>query len=403
MALLILLIPLLLMQSCSKEEEPDPFEDNTWLLSSDLEFMRTKDNMVSLATWGALLYPGLAGMIDEIESGVNVYSITYNTTFQGADKIASGLVIIPSVAGDYPVLSFQNGTNTLHSNAPTADPDYQPYQLLQLTASTGYVVIISDYLGFGASDDMAHPYLLKESTVQTLVDMLYAVNEFDEDVAKDITVNGDYYLMGYSQGGWATLALLEAIEQDYSSDFTIRAAACGAGPYDMSYFNEYVLGLTEYPMPVFLCYIANAYSEYGVYSSSLSDLFNDPYAGRIPGLYDGLHTSEQINDQLTVSISGLFRAEFISGYATDPAYLDVRDALAANSIEGWDSDVPILFMHGTADTYVIPALSERMHDAMTAAGSSPVTCTYMPMEGYDHTEGIFPAGLAGLEFFSINR
>jgi len=141
----------------------------------------------------------------------------------------------------------------------------------------------------------------------------------------------------------------------------------------------------------------------GIYSSSLSDLFNDPYAGRIPGLYDGLHSSDQINGQLTVTISGLFRAEYISGHATAPEYRDVREALAANSIEGWDSDIPILFMHGTADTYVIPALSERMYDAMTAAGSSPVTCTYLPMEGFDHSGGIVPAGLAGLEFFSGNR
>lgn len=403
LALLFLLTPLLLMQSCSKEEEPDPFEDNTWLLSSSLKMMRTQENMVTLATWGAVIYPELAGMIDEIESGVNVYSITYNTTFLGEKKIASGLVIIPSVPGDYPVLSFQNGTNTLHANAPTADPDYQPYQLLQVTASTGYVVVISDYLGFGASDDMTHPYLHKESTVRTLVDMLYAVGEFDDDVAKDITVTGDYYLMGYSQGGWATLALLEALEKDYSSDFTVRAAACGAGPYDMSYFNDYVLGLTEYPMPVFLCYIANAYSEYGIYSNSLADLFNDPYAGRIPGLYDGLHSSEQINGQLTVSISGLFRAEYIAGHASAPEYQDVRDALDANSIEGWNSDVPILFMHGTADTYVIPALSEMMHAAMIAAGSSSLTCTYMTLEGFDHSGGIIPSGFAGLDFFKDYR
>ena len=57
-------------------------------------------------------------------------------------------------------------------------------------------------------------------------------------MAKDITITDEYYLMGYSQGGWATLALLEALEKNYSSDFTVKAASGGAGPYDLSYFNH---------------------------------------------------------------------------------------------------------------------------------------------------------------------
>ncbi len=94
----------------------------------------------------------------------------------------------------------------------------------------------------------------------------------------------------------------------------LRQLSCGAGPYDLSYFNSYVLGLAEYPMPVFLGYISNAYSEYDLFANPLTDLYNGPYAGRIPGLYDGMHSSDQINGQLTVSIADLFRADYISGY-----------------------------------------------------------------------------------------
>ncbi|MCK7542050.1 MAG: hypothetical protein MZV63_69765 [Marinilabiliales bacterium] len=61
-------------------------------------------------------------------------------------------------------------------------------------------------------------------------------------------------------------------------------------------------------MPVYLAYIANAYSEYDLYANPLTDLFNDPYAGRIPGLYDGLHSSDQINAELNININTLFKA-----------------------------------------------------------------------------------------------
>lgn len=399
--LMVMTLILAMLNSCRKES--DPFDDNEYLLTSERKLTLTKDNVVTLVNLAATQFPEVSEIVPDIHSGVIVYAITYRTSFMGLEKTASGLVAIPSVPGTYPVLSYQNGTNTVHANAPSENPNYLVYQLLECVASSGYVVVLADYLGFGASEDMTHPYLHKESTVQTLIDMLYAVQEFDHDVAKDITLTGDYFLMGYSQGGWATLALLEEIDKTYLSDFNVRAASCGAGPYDLAYFNSRILALTEYPMPSYLAYIAHAYSEYDLYSNTLTDLFNAPYASLIPGLYDGMHDTEQINDQLTVSIQGLFTADYIAGYATSPAYEGVRNALAINSIDGWDCSVPLLFMHGTDDNQVMPELSTRMHDAMINAGTNLLTCLYTPIEGLNHSEGIIPAGLGALEFFESFR
>ncbi|MHC1733359.1 MAG: alpha/beta hydrolase family protein [Bacteroidales bacterium] len=402
-SLLLLLLPLLIMQSCRKDPPEDPFADNTYLVSSEVEMMRTKDNVLAVLNLVATQYPAAADIIPDVISGVNIYSVTYNTEFQGEDVIASGLICAPTAPGSYPILSFQNGTNTLHSAAPTADPQNLLFTMIEYIASAGYVVIIPDYLGFGASKDMAHPYLHKESTVRTVMDMLRSVAEFDEDVAKDITVTTDCYIMGYSQGGWATMALLEALENDYSSEFTVKAASCGAGPYDLAHFNANVLDLTVYSNPVFIANIANAYSTYDIYSNPLTDLFNDPYAGRIPGLYDGLHTSEQINSQLTTSIPGLFTAAYLSGGDTDQKYAGVRSALWANSISGWDSEVPLLLLHGTADMDVMPVLSESMYNRMIGSGTSALNCFYVTLNGLSHSDAAIPAGFAGYQFFKTYR
>jgi dienelactone hydrolase len=401
--LLLLLLTLIVMQSCRKDPPEDPFADNMYLVSSEVELMRTKENVLSVLNLVATQYPDAADIIPDVISGVNVYSVTYNTEFQGEDVIASGLICAPTAPGSYPILSFQNGTNTLHSAAPTADPQSLLFTMIEYIASSGYVVIIPDYLGFGASKNMAHPYLHKESTVRTVMDMLRSVAEFDEEVAKDITITTDCYIMGYSQGGWATMALLYALENDYPSEFTVKAASCGAGPYDLAHFNVNVLDLTEYSNPVFLGYIANAYSTYDIYPNPLTDLFNEPYAGRIPGLYDGLHNSEEINGQLTTSIAGLFTAEYLSGADTDQKYAGVRSALWDNSITGWDSEVPILLLHGTADTDVMPVLSESMYNRMIGSGTSALNCFYVPMEGLDHSQAAVPAGFAGYQFFKTYR
>ena len=389
------------VQSC--KEKTDPFDDNVYLVSSERELTYTESNILTLLNIAKGVYPGVSQIISDVEGGVIIYSITYNTTFKGEDVIASGIIAVPSVSGSYPVLAYQNGTNTLYANAPSVNPELTLYQLIECAASTGYVVVMTDYLGFGVSEEIAHPYLHKESTVQTVVDMFRALQEFDEDIAMDITVKNEYYLMGYSQGGWATLALLEAMENDYATDFNTAGSSCGSGPYDISYFNNWLLGLTEYPMPSFVGYISNAYKSHGLITNPLSEIFNDPYAGRIPGLYDGLHSTGQINDQLSEVVAVLFRPEYISGYAASPSYQNIRTAMTENSVQGWDCNIPLLLLHGAADTYVPEVLSQRMYDAMIGAGTSTSTCAYVKLDGIDHGSGIVPAGLAGLAFFKSLR
>jgi pimeloyl-ACP methyl ester carboxylesterase len=116
-----------------------------------------------------------------------------------------------------------------------------------------------------------------------------------------------------------------------------------------------------------------------------------------------MHSSDQINGQLTKVIPQLFQADYITGHATSAAYASVRNAMTANSVAGWDSEVPLLFVHGTEDDYVIPELSGMIHEAMLDAGTNPITCNFVELEGLDHSEGVLPAGMAGLSFFKLFR
>ena len=86
-----------------------------------------------------------------MSSDVTVYKIVYKTTVNNQEINASGLVCVPATPGDYPVLSFQNGTNTVNAYAPSQFPSDYSYQMIELIASLGYIVVISDYPGFGAS------------------------------------------------------------------------------------------------------------------------------------------------------------------------------------------------------------------------------------------------------------
>ena len=391
----IVLLSAILVTSCTKENKAP---DYTYYVSKDLKVSYTKATVTGLITFVAGSIPEAATLKPLVETDISVYKMVYKTTVNGQKINASGLICVPVTPGSYPVLSFQNGTNTLNANAPSAAPSGLSYRMIEIMASMGYIVVIADYPGFGESVQIPHPYLVKEPTVQSLVDMLYATKEFASSEIPGITLNNEYYLLGYSQGGWATLALHKALELDYSNDFNLKGSVCGAGPYNISLLMQNMLGAPTYSMPVYLGYILNAYSYYNQFTNPISDIFKDPYAAKVSTLYTGLLSSDQINSQLTTSIPGLITADFLTGYASSAKFSSIRDALNNNSIPAWHSYKPLLLIHGGSDTQVNPISTEDMYAAMIQAGTSPdlIKKTIIPNVG--HGDGLVPAMVQAIQF-----
>ncbi len=375
--------------------------DPDFFVSSELITTYTEDKIDGFINLAMLLYPDQKNKLEElktsIETGVKVHKIVYNTEFGDNELQASGLVCLPMAAGSYPILSYQNGTNTLHSAAPTKDPDNQLFQILEMMGSTGFIIALPDYLGFGESEDMFHPYLHKESTVQSVLDMLRAVEEMVE-AEESIEFNNNIYLSGYSQGGWATMAVHEAIQKQYSGEFKLKASACGAGPYNLNTINEYVLGRTQYPQPYFLAYIFNTYQNIGL-STAIGDVFQQPYADRIPTIFDGTKNGSAINSQLTETVSDLFTADYLNSWSSDNKFKPVSDMLEENSISAFNTSTPILLTHGTADNYVPPIVSDELYDDFINLGMSNNLIEYIELDGMNHSDGIIPSGLASITWF----
>ncbi len=382
-----------------EEEEQIPLSENKYLTEYTLNRTITKLEIQAMFGVLATQYPETAGIDQMVQSGVWVYSVKYRTQFNGENRIASGLVCIPTDEGDYPLLSFQNGTNTEHAKAPSENSMDPLFSIIQSVSSTGFVVVFPDYLGFGASKDMFHPYLHKESTVRSVLDMLRAVKEmvayFD-----NFTLTDDLYLMGYSQGGWATLALAEKIEntQEIKDEFFLKASSCGSGPYNLELVSDHILGLQEYPQPYFMAYMLNSYIQADEITLSYADILSDTYAGKVQNLFNGKNSSEKINTELTKSVSTLFRPDFLSGYATDTKYLSLRQAFVRNSIEAWQTSSPKLFIHGLGDQLVTPVVSDSIVAAFRTLTPVPGMITYQAIPLLSHEEAVLPWGVRSLQW-----
>ncbi|WP_340114982.1 alpha/beta hydrolase family protein [Maribellus mangrovi] len=385
--------------SCDEFEDVPPQSDDEYLVQhTKIESSsRSALEIQTLITLASLQYPDLAEIKDKFTSGVDVYKITYNTTFEGEDRLASGLLCLPTESGSYPIMSFQNGTNTLHDAAPSEDLENNFFQLLETMASTGFVVAIPDYLGFGEADDMFHPYLHKESTVQSVLDMLRAAKEM-LDKQEDLEFNNDLYITGYSQGGWTTMALQRAIETNYSNEFTLKASACGGGPHNLIAFTDYLVSEETYPMPYFLAYLFNSYMNLGM-TTPIDSIFQQPYADRIPDLFDGNNSGADINNQLNTNVSDLFQPGFIENWNKGGIYESLYSMLEANTNSGYSTAVPTLLIHGEVDTYVPSFLSENLYQEFISEGVNPKQVGLSLLQGLDHTSAIIPAELSSIMWF----
>lgn len=393
--------------SCNELDDVEtPVVGNEYLVEAELQFTISKTLIDLAIATASNEYTQITQASDLIQSGIKVYKITYKTTFDNELITASGVVAIPDTDGNYPVLSYQNGTNTEHANAPSVDSekplyignlDVTLFKILEMMGSTGFIISIPDYLGFGESDNMFHPYLHRESTVKTVTDMLHAVREFI-DGEDGVSLNNNLYLAGYSQGGWATMQVQQTIESDVSFTYNLKASACSAGPYNLTSLNNYITGLDEYPQPYFLAYIFNSYLELGL-TTPINTVFKETYAEKITTIFDGQTSGNDLNNELTTTITDLLTSDYLTGWNSDEAYAPVRLMLAENSVPDFIPTVPTKLFYGTNDNYVPAFVSEEKYDDFIAGGAAPNIVEKVPLAGLNHGEGVFPSGLASILWF----
>jgi pimeloyl-ACP methyl ester carboxylesterase len=368
-----------LLVSCG--EDPSPPETN--LVSATSQFSRTASE---LKTFLGTVNPDLP--LASLKYDVELYKIVYTTEYNGESIEASALVILPKgVTSNVPVVSFQHGTISAHSEAPTAlAPSNTQLILYTALASPGLIAVVPDFIGFGSSKSLLHPYYVEDVTATTVVDAIRAARDLagQKSAASDSRV----LLAGYSQGGYATMATHKYIETEEPDGFDLIASFPAAGGYDIKNMQEYFFGLATYEQPFYLAFVAQAYKTHYKWSQSLTDMFREPYASRIPELLNGTKTSSEINLNLTNSIPDLLTAEVLTGIETNVKFTALVTAFHENSLTDWTPKKPIYMYHGDQDGTVPYSNSVVTREKLIANGSTSVTLT--PLPGSNHSTGVLP-------------
>ena len=385
----IFIVLLLLLVQCSKEAEKieEPKITHEYLVSSNL-----------LNKYDKVVTGGFLGLISQSVQGrdiydIEVHKIVYKTkTVAGKETEASGVVMFPKLEKPLPLLSYQHGTITDESSVPSNITNFGigEYGVMAIFSATGLIVSMPDYLGYGASSDQPHPYEHGKSLAAASYDMLKAVEEFLE--VQKIEKSDQLYLMGYSEGGYATLALHKLMEA--SGEDRITATLAGAGAYTKTAFSKAIIGLNK-PLEFIANYLWVLHTYNRIYSTlkrPWSDYVNVHYAQHLEALQTiTSSTIDQLidNGKMETNPKKLFKESLKSGInnGSDTALLN---AFADNDLLDWTPKAPVFLYHGTEDDFVFPLNSSITAQALNAKGGK---VSYVLLEGKDHSTAV-------LDYFS---
>ncbi len=373
---------------CKRSSSDDPVvtPQPTVLVKNELLATYTADQLKAR-------YSGsLAALSLFVRYGVKVYKLTYTTTnTDGKTTTASGVLLVPDATTKVPLVSYQHGTILSDTDAPS---NYQSssevYLYTTVFSSLGYIIAAPDYIGYGASANLPHTYQQRNGLATASLDMLRASREF----IKQQTLNWDNRVMltGYSEGGYATLALQKKMEEEAPTEFNLVGSSCGAGAYDTPAFLRYLAANNTDGQAtnnrVYL-FVLQTYARIYTPTRPYSYYVKEPYATQL--------TTKSATD---LTISGSFNTILTDSFKQ--AILNKSDAafeaaLADNDIHDWKPKTPTQLYHGDADNTVFFFNSQNTYDAMKKRGAT--TVTLIPIPGATHATGIQNYILGTSSFF----
>ncbi len=380
---------LIFITGCNPKD-PTP---SVYLQSADLVGTETSTNF---KTQVASIAGNAASQIAIfIQYDYEKYKITYTTTDPFGQKVsASGALFLPvGMTEPAALAALHHGTIVNETDAPSYFNNQSESTLGAFLATTGIITAMPDYLGYGASASMEHPYESRKGLAQPNVDFLLAVKEFIKQ--KNINWNNNLMIAGYSEGGYANMATQKLLEEQYADEFELVASVCGAGAYDKSGSFDFLLkngstGNSTYNSSYIRVLLT--YDDIYQLNRPLTDYFKEPYATAISK--EGFRV--KISENLVDIINDDFRNGLLNG--TDTAFLN---AIKDNDIYDWKPVTVTRLYHGTADTYVPYLNTNSAFEAMKKRGAENLSL--YAIDGGDHGSSVSDFTFGTFELFLVSK
>ncbi|MFD2572829.1 alpha/beta hydrolase family protein [Spirosoma soli] len=379
------------------QTDPEPVSTNQYLVSSTLLAEYSKSDLTTRYSTGQTGQTG-AFLSLLLSNPIKVYKLVYKTkNTDGSEVRASGAIVVPNATDkslSFPMVSEQHGTIRTDAAAPSYNGEgSETYFIGSLLASNGFIMVLPDFIGYGESNNLPHPYQHRATLASSSLDMIRASREFLKQ--EQVNWDGKLFIAGYSLGGYATMALQKKIEEETGNEFNLVASSCGAGAYHTSAFMNYLLNQKTHGNAsyngLYTMVLSTFNRVYGI-NRPLTYYFKEPYASAVQRDPFGSNIPISFNEAITDA----FRKGVNDG--TDTQFIN---AVKDNDIYDWKPRTPTHLYHGNADQQVFYFNSVDAYNAMQKRGATNVEL--FTLEGKDHGDGITDFLLGTYQFFSGKR
>ncbi|MBA64971.1 MAG: hypothetical protein CMG55_04130 [Candidatus Marinimicrobia bacterium] len=325
---------------------------------------------------------------------IAIYDIKYESIDEnGIIDTLSGLISFPQSSIEaFPLLAYQHGTLILDSQAPSiTGMSMNNLEILLVglaTTPSGLITVMPDYVGIG-DPDRYHPYTIADPHTRALIDILRATKELSIILQNEYSFqfNEQLFLIGYSDGGYATLASQRGIEQNYYDEFTITASLPMAGPYDLSgTMVDYFLSEPEYSQPYYVPYVLTSHLWYyeGL-DVDFNQYFEPFWADTLPVLFDGTHSGSDINILMPDNPLDILLPDVLVEFENNDNHF-FRQTLEQNTLLDWIPQSPTYFFHGLGDDIVPYQNAQVAYDTFIFNGAQNINLTLYPVALGGHAE-----------------
>ena len=223
-------------------------------------------------------------------NGVNLYSrkmhridISYlSKDHEGNDITLSGYVAIPYdiYNGSQPcdgILLYNHYTQMNRDNAPTNGYSIGEDFVIANPLSPNYIVVSSDYQGFGISKDMPQAYCFGDFNGQASIDMLLASRKLLDD--RKMSQGKFLFNAGYSSGGYDAIATQRVRDMHYSDKIVFDKTFVGGAPFDIMDAARYYISHKDDPNidVVCMCMVLDVFNRLANLGFTYDQMFKEPY------------------------------------------------------------------------------------------------------------------------------
>ena len=316
-----------------------------------------------------------------------------STDADGNAVKVSGVIMIPAdlINGSVPcdgIVMYNHPTIGSPEDAPSkGGSGLEPISILLASPlKPNYIVVASDYIGYGSSIDSNVSYISGDTNSRNALDGLLAARQLFED--KQIPQGKFLFNIGYSQGGTVSMyaGRLTDTDEKYKS-IRFDKTFSGGGPLDFeNIYTTYVQRDRCDDVADVVLMLISVNENYHL-GFDYKDLFKEPMASKAMEYFKS-------KDKGVVAEIGVLDMDSISKVLT-PTFMDLNSdpakklkaKLKGISItEGWEPDVTKRYYieHSRHDNYVpiqsaraiIPWLKEKGFKASIVPGKTNLqTCT----------------------------